>query len=118
MSTRFEIPTNIRKLLKGHGREGLQGKKVIVQWYQGLKRTQCGSQRRTCINSISPFILWVPETELESSGLVTNIFIHWSPNHMILNLRRENMTQNVSALTNTSEKLNSVFKTYRAEGEY
>ena len=35
----FEVPTNIRKLLKGHGRGGLQGMKVTVQWYQGLKRT-------------------------------------------------------------------------------
>lgn len=39
MCTPFEISTNIRKLLKGHGIGGLQGKKVIVQWYQGLKRT-------------------------------------------------------------------------------
>lgn len=39
MCTLFEIHTNIRKLLKGHERGGLQGKKVIVQWYQGLKRT-------------------------------------------------------------------------------
>ena len=39
MCTLFEIHTNIRKLLKDHERGGLQGKKVIVQWYQWLKRT-------------------------------------------------------------------------------